>query len=294
MSNYTDGPNGPTYKPTLTQLQIDAAWGLEAISQQTAVPQRELSRRKEDTGVINATPGDNVGTVTPQEHLSSPNKRPLYQAYVSDEDDTPKPEPDQDTRVIKDSSTTPVSKAAKPTKQPLKERSIFDDLTVHNLGKPIEYTREDNLFRSLAQPPLPPKKKKHSGRPTGIYHRFTYSSTTSRKRTVTSTRMYTVPTSDHLTKHFRLSHPRKRLGAYYHRLTGTASKHSVSFPCYTVCSMSRSLRGQETKMQQQMAIAAQIVKTHARRDSLVLEEAWKAASGREESERSWKSEEDGE
>jgi hypothetical protein len=58
--------------------------------------------------------------------------------------------------------------------------------------------------------------------------------------------------------------------------------------------MFRSLRGQETKMQQQMAIAAQIMKNNARRDSLVLEEVWKAAVEQEESEQSWKSEEDGE
>jgi hypothetical protein len=78
MSNYSDGPHGPTYKPSLLHLEVDAALAPREKNLQTAALERNLNRRKEDKGVIKAVSGGNVGIVTPQKHIYSLIKRLLY------------------------------------------------------------------------------------------------------------------------------------------------------------------------------------------------------------------------
>ncbi|KAI4608498.1 hypothetical protein J4E80_009122 [Alternaria sp. BMP 0032] len=144
----------------------------------------------------------------------------------------------------------------------------------HSLGAQIRQVMGTAAAISLAAPIN--DDNKHSGtrsigcvslatatrnKPKGIYHRITYSSTTSRKSRITA--IFPSSSSKNI-KLLALTQPRK---ASFQRLSGTARKHRIAFHCYTRCAMARALHGQQTRLQRRMAIAVAELKKKARRDS---------------------------
>jgi hypothetical protein len=144
-------------------------------------------------------------------------------------------------------------------------RQIMGTAATTSLATLIE---NDNKLRGTESMVIVPLAVKIRNKPKGIYHRITYSSTTSRKFRITAV----VPSSSaKRTKLLALSQLRRGL---FHRLSGTAKKHRIAFRCYTQCVLARALHGQQTRLQRQMAIAVAELRKKARRDSAELEKVW--------------------
>ncbi|KAG9196675.1 hypothetical protein G6011_01796 [Alternaria panax] len=148
-----------------------------------------------------------------------------------------------------------------------------------------ETTPNDQLNDDAEPTMRSPPAIKSGTRPKGMYHRITYSSTTSRKFHMTT---FSSPCISKEARILALSRPHR---GFFHRLASVAGRRHVAFRCYDRCSMARAMYGRQSRVQRQMAISVAELKMKARRDSAELQRVWLGV-GHEEVDRTWETESD--
>lgn len=134
-------------------------------------------------------------------------------------------------------------------------RQVMGTAAATSLAAPINDDNKHSGAGSIGSESLATETRNKLKR---MFHRITYSSTTSRQSHITAI----IPSSSsRKIKLLTLTQPRK---GSFHRFSGR--KHRIAFHCYTRCAMARALHGQQTRLQRRMAIAVAELRKKARRD----------------------------